>query len=656
MHVALKTPCAYILFLFLALAFTTTIQGQTPPPEQEIVSEEPSEADLDRIEQWQDYLAHPIDLNTASLTLLRSLPFLREGEPEALIAFRERYQTFSATTDLFWVENLSHDRASELLPFFCVKEPLIGRFHKQQAEVLQRVSYRAVRGVKTKKDVLGNPLALETRLDYRAGDALRIALRGRTLPYEPFGTRVNPYGYASYAGFGQITFEGESPARLVVGHFSYLAGYGLTFSSSRYAFPSQRVLSPQGDRYLPRGCFATPTSATPFGVAVTSRLGRLLLLTVGLSYRPVNASYREVKGARRLRTVDISGAFDTPSRQKWRNATRESLALFDLKLLRQRYALGLAGVYDHFRDPFLASTSPELKLQTQLRLGIYGLYRWRRLQLWGELAEGGLHPKTFFGKKERANGWAQASTLLAADYKTTRYGSWAVELYRYGQENASRYQRNFSRASHPRGRYGGNLYYHLWMLQGMQLSAIYRFHHSGLEKAWRHELALAADVPLSAGRTLLLRYKTYYREPVYAARHDLKVRFAYPLSHTLTASSLCQLALGNQRATRRFVPPSFFFAQRIDYRAHWITLSLFAAGFYGGKYPAVIYYGEPSFRYTSPIHSVRRTGGRAVLLSRFRLGDYWALGFRLGATFETSPSPSRLAAYDAQVLLSMAWR
>lgn len=242
MPVALKRFCACIFLLLLTLGFSTQIQGQTPPAELEIFSEEPTEADIDRIEQWQDYLAHPIDLNTASLTLLRSLPFLREGEPEALIAFRDHYQTFATTTDLFWVERLSRERASELLPFFCIKEPLVGRFHTQHIDVLQRASYRAVRGIKPRKGVFGKPIALETRLDYRAGDALRIALRGRTQPYEPFGTRVNPYGYSSYAGFGQITFEGELPARLVLGHFSYLAGYGLTFSSSHYAFPSQRIL------------------------------------------------------------------------------------------------------------------------------------------------------------------------------------------------------------------------------------------------------------------------------------------------------------------------------------------------------------------------------------------------------------------------------
>ena len=128
-------PRRYALFVgFFITFFITTVVAQTPP-ELDIFSEAPSEADLDRIEQWQDYLAHPIDLNTASLTLLRALPFLQEGEPEALIAFRERYQTFSSTTDLFWVETLSRDRALELLPFFCVKEPLVGRFYKQQVEV-----------------------------------------------------------------------------------------------------------------------------------------------------------------------------------------------------------------------------------------------------------------------------------------------------------------------------------------------------------------------------------------------------------------------------------------------------------------------------------------------------------------------------------------
>ncbi len=642
------------VFFFFFVVIPTAAQSLH---ESAILSEVPSEADLDRLEQWQYYLAHPIDLNTASLTLLRTLPFLQEGEAEAIIAFREHYQTFSAATDLLWVEKLSRERALELLPFFCVTEPLVGRVHKQQVELLQRASYRAIKGEKAKKSVLGNPLGVETRIDYQIDDAWRIALRGRTQAYEPFASRENPYGHTAYAGFFQKTFTGDAPARIVLGNFSYLAGYGLTFSSSRYSFPSERTLSPQGDRYLARGCFATPTSATPFGIAATSRLGRSLLLTVAFSYRPVNATYREVKGVRRLRTVDISGAFDTPARQKWRNATRETLGILDLKYLRQHYSFGLAGVYDHFRDPFLASETSllELKLQTQLRLGVYGLYRWRRFQVWGELAMGGLHPKTFFGKKERGNGWAQASTLLGADYKTARYGTWALELYHYGLENASRYQRNFSRASHPRARYGGNLYYHLWMLQGLQLSAIYRVHHSWRESAWRHELSLSADRPFSEGRILFLRYKTSYRNPVYAIRHDVKVRFTYPFSRVLTATSQGHFVLANRKATRHFAPPSLLLSQRFDYGARWLKLAVFVAGFYGGEYPTTIYYGEPSFRYTSPIHSVRRTGGRVVVLSRFRFLRFWSLGCRLGATFASEPRQNLLAAYDAHLQLGFAW-
>ena len=103
-----------LLFLLFCSAVPTVAQNQTPPSETIIFTEEPSEADLERLEQWQDYRAHPTDLNAASLTHLRSLPFLHEGEPEAIVAFRERYQNFAAVTDLLWVENLSRERAAEL--------------------------------------------------------------------------------------------------------------------------------------------------------------------------------------------------------------------------------------------------------------------------------------------------------------------------------------------------------------------------------------------------------------------------------------------------------------------------------------------------------------------------------------------------------------
>ena len=131
-----------VLLFFLCSFFVASAVGQQPPIEIPILLEVPSEADLDRIEQWQDYLEHPVELNTASLSLLRSLPFLKEGEPEALIAFRNIYREFAAVTDLLWVENIARDRATELLPFFYVRESAIGVFHRQQIDALYEVLKR----------------------------------------------------------------------------------------------------------------------------------------------------------------------------------------------------------------------------------------------------------------------------------------------------------------------------------------------------------------------------------------------------------------------------------------------------------------------------------------------------------------------------------
>ena len=64
------------IFFFFFVVIPTAAQSLH---ESAILSEVPSEADLDRLEQWQYYLAHPIDLNTASLTLLRTLPFFARG-------------------------------------------------------------------------------------------------------------------------------------------------------------------------------------------------------------------------------------------------------------------------------------------------------------------------------------------------------------------------------------------------------------------------------------------------------------------------------------------------------------------------------------------------------------------------------------------------
>ena len=83
-----------------------------------IAAEELTEEDFERIDYWAEYAAHPLDLNTVTLQQLQSLPFLEEGEAEAIGQYKECNQCFTSVYDLAWVEGFTKDRARFLAMFF----------------------------------------------------------------------------------------------------------------------------------------------------------------------------------------------------------------------------------------------------------------------------------------------------------------------------------------------------------------------------------------------------------------------------------------------------------------------------------------------------------------------------------------------------------
>lgn len=647
------------LFLFILFCSTwVKAQRDTVREFYEILGiapEDLAEEDFERLDYWQEYIAHPLDLNTLSLSQLQSLPFLEDGEAELIWQYRERYQSFASVYDLAWLEGLPKTRARFLAAFFCVGTPPP---HKA-LNILQQVGYRDK--PPAKKKALGVPLFRETRFTYTSSLSLRLGVRGRNIAGEPFGSSYNRFGYANYSGYAEYTSSGRQPLRIVVGNYVFRVGYGLIFNASQLGFPAERIHSLSGEKELPRGTFATTSSATPLGIAINTRFVEHLSVTLSTSYRPVNATYTMHGGERYLCTVDIAGAFDTEARQKWRNVAREAITLLDLKYTAPRFKLGIAGVYDSFNTPFLpAQRQPnnpatELKSRAMVRLGFYGMYRWHNARIWSE----GVYTRV----SEHSYGRWAYTALFAGEYKTGRWGSIAAELYYYGMGNVARYQQNYSRAPHPRDRIGGNLYYAYWLTRSAKISVAYRLSQDLWERTrfslpQDHEFVCLGEWETLHQQTLQLRYKYRHRVKAHTSqdgaelstfRHDAKIRYTIPLGNTFSLVSQMQLVLASRKASQQFARPGGAFFQDIRYANRVFASTLRMAFFLLKETNAALYFGEPALRYTFPLHSARNSGVHFAVLLVTKPVQWLRLGLQIGSTFENGNAALQYSGSEARM-------
>jgi len=652
--------------LVFILLFSTQLKAQSDSVQQGyealgIVQDDWTEADFERIDYWAEYAAHPLDLNAVTLRKLQTLPFLEEGEAELIWQYKERYLHFTSVYDLTWIEGLTKERAHFLALFFYVGTPPA----HQSLELLQQLGYRHKASLK--KKILGVPIFRETRTTFMPNSNYRFGIRGRNLAGEPWGSPHNRFGYANYSGYAEYTATERLPLRIVVGNYAFRVGYGLIFTTSKLSFPTERSYSLSGEKDIPRGAFATQSSGTPLGIAITSRFVERLSLTLATSYRPVNATYTLQGGERYLRTVDIAGAFDTEARMRWCASTREALTLVGLKYTTSRYKLGVAALYDYFSHPFLPTQTLQDKPQTELkskgmaRMGFYGMYRWAKIRIWGECV--------YTSAREHAHNGGAFTGLLASEYRTQRCGVFAAELYYYGLGNVARYQQNYSRTSHPRDRIGGNLYYSYWLTRSAKISVAYRLSQDLWERIrfslpQNHEFVCLGEWETLHQQTLQLRYKYRHRvkahtsqdgEELSTFRHDAKIRYTIPLGNTFSLVSQMQLVWASRKASQQFARPGGAFFQDIRYANRVFASTLRMAFFLLKETNAALYFGEPALRYTFPLHSMRNSGARLSVLFSARVVTWLRLGIQIGSTFESEKAGLRYSDCDARMQCTLSF-
>lgn len=272
------TTFRLLLVGFLLLLFgVSSLSGQESlEPLFEI--EEPSEEDADYLQELQDLIDHPLNLNTVKMDDLMRIPYLTKQLAAAILQYRQENRRFQSKVELKNVPGITPDLYDQIRPFVTARKLLLTRpLQRVNADVrwrwLQRDPAYADSDSDELKAILDDePAAIYQRTKVSFGQWLKLN----------FLTEKDR-GEDDLTDLQQWSVELElprRPLRLNFGYYRLMLGQGLLFSPQAGVFKGGEVVTGHnrsGVTFKPYT--STGESAGFLGAAAQLKLGPVNLTT-----------------------------------------------------------------------------------------------------------------------------------------------------------------------------------------------------------------------------------------------------------------------------------------------------------------------------------------------------------------------------------------
>jgi hypothetical protein len=226
----------------ILLLLPASYSGQSLAAEEwieSILANQDEDADLDLntiLEQINEYLDRPFNLNTISREELSALFFLTDLEISAIIRHREDHGDFIDILELQSVEGLSLEKVRLLFELASVRnvgtsgmDQGILRDQKHELYLKWRRVLEEQRGYTedTQSPYLGSPNSLYLRYKYTAGRKIQLGFTAEKDAGEEFFTGSNKQGFDFYSGHISFNEPASFINKIVVGDYSVSLGQGL---------------------------------------------------------------------------------------------------------------------------------------------------------------------------------------------------------------------------------------------------------------------------------------------------------------------------------------------------------------------------------------------------------------------------------------------
>lgn len=373
---SVKYACIKTILSFYFLFFTCILSAQEPPAsatEQQLenltdATESETEDDT-YLQQMQEYLKHPINLNTADITELREVRILTDLQIQNFISYRKLLGKLISVYELQAVPAWDLLTIKKILPFVSVnntvtlKEDFVNRFRGGDHTILIRSSgvIEKAEGYKpsaTSSAYLGGRGRLFTRYRYTYKNLLQYGIAADKDAGEQFFKGKQRYGFDFYS-FHLFARKLGPIQSLAVGDFTVNLGQGLIQWQNLAFRKSVDVINIKRQAAVLRPYNSAGEYNFHRGAGITVKRGKIEA-TAFASYRKLSANFiaDTVNNEDFISSFLTSGFHRTQNELDDRNRLKQIAFGGNIKYSGSNWHLGINAIHYNFSLPVQKRQEP----------------------------------------------------------------------------------------------------------------------------------------------------------------------------------------------------------------------------------------------------------------------------------------------------------
>jgi hypothetical protein len=313
------------------------------------------------MEQLEELVLQPINLNQTSQEELETLPFLTAQQVEGLIEYLDHYHPIRSLSELQMVSTLDY-QTRRLLQYFVVAGderqpslwPTMNDLLKDGQHLFTatgKIPFYEREG--DRSGYVGYKYRHDVRYQYTYGRRIKAGLTAAQDAGEPFFADKNRWGYDQYHYYVQLRDFGRLE-EFNLGHYRVQMGLGLVMNT-RFQLGKLATLQTMGRSQHALSAHSSRSANSHLhGLAATVRLSRHWRVTAFASHQAIDATLNSQDEAQTLVT---SGYHRTAAEMEKKHNTLETDAGLNMSYRRGGLNIGLTALYTHLNRRLSPQTS-----------------------------------------------------------------------------------------------------------------------------------------------------------------------------------------------------------------------------------------------------------------------------------------------------------
>jgi len=588
------------------------------------------------MEQLEERVLTPINLNQTSQEELEALPFLTAQQVEGLMEYLDRYHPMRSLSELQMVKALDY-HTCQLLSYFVVageeRQPSVWptlkelqEYGKHHFTATGKIPFYEREG--DRNGYLGYRYRHDVRYQYTYGNRIKAGITAAQDAGEPFFSNKNSMGYDQYNYYAQLRDFGRLE-ELNIGHYRVQMGLGLVMNT-RMQLGKLTTLQTMGRSQHTLTAHSSRSYGNHLqGIAATVRLSKQWCVTAFVSHQAIDATLNDDSSAR---TLLNSGYHRTLTEMEKKHNTLETDAGGSIGWQQGTWHLHANVVYTHYDRPLQPQQNALYRTyaaQGNDFLNTSVDYSWNdhRWAISGETAlnrQGAL--ATIHTVSCRLTD--QLTMMVLHRYYDKRYTAQHANSFREG-----------SSIQNEHGIYVGATWQPMrsWLVQGYADYAHF---------SWpRYQVSAASDAfdALLSTRYTRKRWTWNARYRLHIKQHDndTKQMIVNETSHRLRMSAdwtpspmLTLRTQGDGVVVSETGNNSrgIMVSQQARWQCRWLKVTGMLAWFHSDDYDSRLYQYEPSTQYDFSFPAYYGHGMRYALMAQTTIGTHLMLATKVGVT------------------------